>query len=402
MSDIGENEQYLEEFLKRTEVKNQKQLIPFDIILLDYRIKAEKRGTKLEDVSGYKVSSFIHNEDQSVPIIVISASDKVLTLLTMRNAGAWDYYLKPGPEANNSENIDFEQESLKKFVNRLQQAAQFSSWARVIQLCNEYSQCLKGKIQDQEFYFDLFETKKNVHHKKWIEITNTISKTLSLVADNLNQFSRLGLNPKSNEEFIEQKAIELNSYLLGLAGESVSTIKEANKQDKQIDNIGKMAYFSRLSMYCRNLVSHEGIPEYIRPNEFLLLQVMATIGLMPEVVTKKLLLPNREMENENSNIPELSQKVIEFADRNRDSQMLFDYRDNSKPLDSLPNLSIKSIFKTLKGCQRTTWLSLVVSMLAILGETQDKQCVDDNDNFSKFYRPLITKIVRNIIYRKIE
>lgn len=418
LSNIGDDGKYLKQFLNRKHINtNQRDLIPFDIILLDYRICDEGREVNLEDVSGYKMSSFIHQEDPSMPIIIVSASDKIWTLLTLQSVGAWDYYLKPNKFLPfDTRKNSYSEVDLGKFMNRLEQASLFSSWARTILIFAEFFYSIQKEINEKAFNWKDFSlsdnpSKRQKEKKGWLDKICTISDTFGYVAENLNEFSRLGLSQKSNE-VVEERAIKLNRYLLAIATDSIRVI---NEEANGTLTSGLISYFNFISKAYRNVISHSTSPKCIPDHIHLLIQVISVVGLLPESITKKILIPKTDvLDWPLIEIDKSNEKFFLLIESNQNNDDCFPIRCSKKEnwtdcwfskLDDSPEVKLKEICKITKDFEKTTWISFVAPMLMILNQKKhmNSNCSDTNiESFNQLVYHLYGYAVNALIEKNIE
>jgi len=242
----------IEIFLKRTNLnETQRALFPFDLILLDFRLHDEHSGVPVKEVSGHRAAKWLHAQDPSVPIIVVSASDKVWTLLSMRSEGAWDYYLKPG--ASDQSSIEFTRLEIDRLYRTLKAADKYITWARSIHAIGEWCSLNSGVTSTEE---------KNTPGSEIRQVIYVVSQTVT-------SLSRFALDLEE-EEGQPTSPVKLAFQMLAMTWESIVSgfdspsqyLKQLNSQSGFTENTSDLVGFSALSLIARayrNLQSHNNL-----------------------------------------------------------------------------------------------------------------------------------------------
>ena len=69
-----------------------------DLILLDLRLKEDDSGEELKEFSGYKILKDLKHDFPEIPIIVVTANNKLLTSKKLKDMGIWDIWIKEGKD----------------------------------------------------------------------------------------------------------------------------------------------------------------------------------------------------------------------------------------------------------------------------------------------------------------
>ena len=353
ISEIGMEGDFVKAFLQRRQIgKYQRELVPFDVVLLDYRLHAEGREIPPNEVSGYKLSSLIHHLDPSLPIIVVSASDKVWTLLSMRNVGAWDYYLKPGVSSGNSTDDKYSSQDLKKLIKRLEQTAKYP-WARVVSALNEWIQAVQFKLEKDDPARKMFKSSdRSMRAKNWRKRRITASTVLKYIAESLNEYSRLGLM-ESTDGVVENRPVRYNQYLISVAWESIKYTYRG------IDQSDTMRYFDSISRAYRNMIAHDTLPKELPNHIHLLLQIVSLVSLLPELLAWPEVPELHELGFQVSHfsLQDQTRSFLEFISRNANNDQYFNCdsyakntptRDCFKTFGSTRSGQLEGLFKRLK------------------------------------------------------
>lgn len=80
----------------------EKKWINYDLILLDLRLKKDLLGLPVEETSGYSLLNYIRKKDQTVPVIMFTASEKAATLRALQKLGISGYFIKELPSSNDT------------------------------------------------------------------------------------------------------------------------------------------------------------------------------------------------------------------------------------------------------------------------------------------------------------
>ncbi len=80
--------------LNVTDPDTTRIVVPYDLLLLDYRVKDEKT-TDADSISGKIILQYLHKIDPSLPVILVTGSEKARTVLQLQEHGLLSYYLKP-------------------------------------------------------------------------------------------------------------------------------------------------------------------------------------------------------------------------------------------------------------------------------------------------------------------
>ena len=73
-----------------------------NLILLDLRLKNEKGNLDIEDISGYQVLKGLKEKRPDIPIVIITASNKLQTNKALEQMGVWGVWTKEGQDNNMS------------------------------------------------------------------------------------------------------------------------------------------------------------------------------------------------------------------------------------------------------------------------------------------------------------
>lgn len=92
LSDIKNNTslEIAEKAIREIEAKN------INLILLDLRLKDEKGEININDISGFKVLKILKKTRPDIPVIIISASNKIKTTKELKNIGVYAVWTKQG------------------------------------------------------------------------------------------------------------------------------------------------------------------------------------------------------------------------------------------------------------------------------------------------------------------
>lgn len=397
LAETGEGEKYAIDFLQRKKTGRllQEEPIPFDAILLDFRLRAEGRETPPDEVSGLRLARKIREMDPSVPIVVVSASDKVWTLLGMRAEGTWDYFLKPGanPEAHGMDEYGISE--IKRFLLCLSEAAQFD-WARSFSMLSEWLRLIDRRLGKRDPELNSISGDMNCQ-RFFQDILEAFTKSSDIINEGPELWG-------DRQPFMRK--IELTRFILAMCQEGIKNHLSKTGLSGTICREDPLHYSAcaRLARSYRNLLAHKPLNRplpVLPPVSHLQLQIFSIASLIsrdpefpwPVLLTFDGLSPMFSCRD----VRGLTSRFLDWVERNADNENHFNVdKDELKQGryiyenwygreaggDHLSRLLCVSE-RLLKNSNLTSWVDLAVHMLVSLHDrSQAKaQAGDSQEQF---------------------
>ena len=281
---------------RRTSSEFSISLIPFDLVLVDYRAANEKGSLDAELVSGYMIIHLLRKIDPSLPIIAFTASAQANTVINLLRNDILGYYQKPGRMLEASNIKDFER--LRKMIEITSEYWWLRFfWGVAVWVENDRPD-IRAEYQSTEFCAYLLRRVSrpagSYHRDSSEEVSIQLRKLLvdrlkHLVRMfNVERMSQAGtIDATSLVNLKSESAVQLglmSDYLFGRGG------GETNPNQKMSKAIGEdnllVCLCARISLFSRNVGAHGEADSFNAPDSicFLVQLITLTVAMFQDAI----------------------------------------------------------------------------------------------------------------------